>query len=66
MSLKRIIIEQTDGNSFYQGIKPQAQKSMEYEMPTRGQSFSDGITNSFWRAVAVGFAFLAIFIYLVM
>lgn len=64
---KRIIIEETDDNSSYRQPQVQAptQKPMEYEMPTRGQSFSDGVTNSFWRAIAVGFAFIALFIYLV-
>ena len=56
MSIKRIIVEQYDGDS-----RPgeQDQRPMEYEMPTRGQSFVDGVSSSFWKNVAVGAIILA-------
>ena len=51
MSLKRIIIEQYDEDSTPNAAQ---QKPMEYELPTRGQSFTDGMVASFWGALKYG------------
>jgi len=59
MSIKRIIMEQYDEDS--QHNESAYQKPMEYEMPTRGQSFTDGATGTFWGALKFG-AWMTLFL----
>lgn len=59
---RRVILEESDGQ--YQPYGNTDQRPMEYEMPTRGQSFTDGVANSFWKSIAVGLIILAITIFI--
>ena len=55
MGLKRIIMEQYDDDSQpHESKQMQDQRPMEYELPTRGQSFTDGMVSSFWGALKYG------------
>lgn len=61
MSHKRMILEESDEQlpSFTNAVNMHPQ---EYEMPTRGQSFTDGIKEGVWRNVAIGLIILLGFI----